>query len=138
MRRWLMSVCILIFGGVCQSFALAPAIPDAGVVVYAYRNLEAVGAALRATATQAGWHCDRPEPANALAQNNLILQCKRPTGQGFIVADDFVDPLDRASVQGYSDAENLDEMLKILREFVRRAAGIPNARILFQQFPERR
>lgn len=130
------SACIIAIGFVRPSLAVAPAIPDAGVVVFAYRNLEAVGAALLMSATQAGWLCDRPETKNLLVQNNLILQCKKATGKGFIVADDFVQPMDRASVQGYSDAESLVEMLEILRDFTRRASEIPNARVIFQRFPE--
>lgn len=135
MRRWSARACILALAVPLSSFALTPAIPDAGIVVYAHRNLEAVERELRAAATNAGWHCERLEPPNAIAQNNLFLQCRSPAGQGNIIADDYVTPLDRASVQGYSDAENLEQMLTILREFVQRVSEIPNARILYRQIP---
>jgi hypothetical protein len=138
MQRWSTRACFLALVIPLGSFALSPAVPDAGVVVYANRNLETVGRELRAAATNAGWHCERPEPSSPIAQNNLILQCRSPEGGGNIVADDYMDPLDRASVQGYSDADNLEQMLKILREFVQRVSKIPNARILFQQIPEKR
>lgn len=138
MRRHLRTVVFLALGIPLHSLALSPAIPDAGVVVYAHRNLEAVGSELRAAATGAGWQCVRSQPASSLGQNNLILECKSPVGRGLIIADDFVNPLDRASVQGYSDVNNFNAMLKILRDFVRRVHEIPNARILFQQIPERR
>ena len=136
MRRTVVSICLVALVIPLHALALSPAIPDAGVVVYARRNLETVGNELNAAAAQAGWTCERPAPANPLAQNDLFLQCKSPTGRGHIIADDFVDPLDRASVQGYSDAPNLEEMLRVLREFVRRVSAIRDARILFQNVLE--
>jgi hypothetical protein len=140
LRMWRQVICVLVIslGVVRPSIALAPAIPKVGVIVYAQHNFEAVGAALGAAATQVGWYCDRPALTNPLARNNLIVQCKNPTGKGFIVADDFVEPLVRASVNGYSDAESLDEMLIILRDFARRASEIPDARVLLPLFPEGR
>jgi hypothetical protein len=138
MLRRLISVCIIALGIVRPSIAAAPAIPNAAVTVYAQSDFEAVGAALRAAATQVGWYCDRPQPTNPLERNDLILQCKKATGRGFIVADDFVEPMVRASVQGYSDADSRDEMLRILREFARHALEIPGARVVPHGFPEAR
>lgn len=136
MQRSFARLCLFALAIPINAFALTPAIPDAAVVVYARRNLEAVGNELKAAAIDAGWQCERPVPANPLAQNHLVLECKSPNGQGHLVADDFADPLDRVSVQGYADAANLDSMLRILREFVRRVPAIPNARILSKKAPE--